>query len=231
MIDVRSLVGAAARLALTLLLFALAGWLIGWSAGHLLVLRGIVDKFPWYLSRAAAITAYVLLSGATVLGLSLSTRLLDRWLGRDRAFALHEHLSWLALAATALHGGALLFDRYEPFPLTGILIPFVATYRPAAVALGIVAAYLIGVVVASFYVRARLGRRVWRALHWSTFGLYAFATLHGLLAGSSSGQPWMQALYLASSTLVLFLTNYRLLLGPRAGGRPAEVARTRAAAR
>jgi predicted ferric reductase len=172
----------------------------------------LASRLPWYLSRAAGITAYLLLSATTVLGLAIATRIADRWLARPTVFALHEHLAWLGLAATGLHLGALLGDSYLPFRLDDLLIPLAAPYRPTAVAMGVIALYLSIVITGSFYVRARLGQRAWRAIHTASFATYVLATGHGVLAGSSTTQPWMQWLYLASGAAVLFLTNYRLLL-------------------
>ncbi len=195
---------------------ALAGTaVLSFALGRALGAEGVATlagKLPWYTSRAAGTTAYLLLSVTTVLGLLISTRLLDRWLSRADAFALHEHCSWLALGFTALHAGALLVDRTEPFSLLQVLVPFTASYRPLATGLGVLALYLTALITASFYLRARIGQRAWRRLHAATFGLYVLATVHGLLAGSSSDMAWMQWLYLASGAAVLFLTLCRLLL-------------------
>jgi hypothetical protein len=191
-------------------LLLLGRWLAG-TLGQ----EELASRLPWYLSRAAGITAYLLLTATTVLGLAIGTRIADRWLARPVVFALHEHLAWLGLAATGLHLGALLGDSYLPFRLDDLFIPFAAPYRPGAVALAVLALYLSAAITGSFYVRAQIGQRAWRVLHMASFGTYALATAHGILAGSSTPQPWMQWLYLASGAAMLFLTNYRLLLARR----------------
>src|SRR5438309_747860 len=65
----------------------------------------LATRLPWYLSRAGGITAYLLLSTSTLVGLTLSARGAGRWPSRSASFVLHEHLSWLALAAVGLHTG------------------------------------------------------------------------------------------------------------------------------
>jgi hypothetical protein len=50
-----------------------------------------------------------------------------------------------------------------------------------------------------------------------SFATWLLATAHGVLAGSDSGQAWMQWLYLGSGTAVFFLTLYRILADARAG--------------
>jgi predicted ferric reductase len=187
----------------------------------------IASHLPWYLSRAAGITAYLLLSATMVLGLAIATRLGGRRLSRPVVFSLHEHLAWMGLAATGLHLGALLADSYLPFRVVDLLVPFAAPYRPAAVALGVIALYASVLITSSFAVRSRIGHRAWRTIHIASFGTYVLATAHGILAGSSTSQPWMQWLYLASGATVLLLTNYRILLTKQTPGtRPAPATRS-----
>lgn len=199
-------------------------WL--WSTGALDGLTGADTPFFWYVSRASGITAYLLLTAAMVLGLGVFTRLFDPVAPRASSFALHEHTSWLALGFTGLHAAALLLDRSQPFGLAQVLVPFVAAYRPVPVGLGVLALYGAGLLTASFALKSWLGHRTWRTLHYLSFGIYVLATLHGLLAGSGTGQAWVQWLYLGSSATVFFLALYRTLLPPRSGaprsGTPAR---------
>ncbi len=192
-------------------LLLLGRWLAG-AFGY----ADVASRLPWYLSRAAGITAYLLLTATTALGLALSSRIAGRWIERPAVFALHEHLALLGLAATGLHLGALLADSYVPFGIADLFIPFAAPYRAGAVTLGVVALYLSTVITSSFYVRTRIGQRIWRAIHMASFATYVLATAHGVLAGTGTTQPWMQWLYLGSGATVLFLTNYRLVLAKRA---------------
>jgi predicted ferric reductase len=178
-------------------------------------LNELATRLPWYVSRAAGITAYLLLSATTLFGLAISTRSFDRWIPRGNVTALHEHLSWLAFGLVGLHVGALLLDTYEPFRLSQILIPFTSHYRPVAVGVGVLSMYLMGIVIASFYVRRRIGQRAWRMLHYSTFALFVLATAHGIFAGSGAGDAWTQWLYLGCGAMAVFLTLYRILLEPR----------------
>ena len=185
----------------------LAGWLASASGREELATR-----LPWYVSRSAGITAYALLSASTLLGLAISTRVMDRRAARPALFALHEHCSWLALAAVALHAGVLLIDTYLPFTPLGVLVPFMAPYRPLSVALGVTAMYLAIVLTVSFYIKPWLGHRAWRAIHYGSFAVYGLVTLHGILAGNSTGEAWMQWLYVAGGAPIFALLCYRLLL-------------------
>jgi hypothetical protein len=116
----------------------------------------LASRLPWYLSRAAGMTAYLLLSATTLLGLAVSTRIADRVIARPTVFGLHEYLAWLGLAATGLHLGGLLADTYLSFGVIDVAVPFAAPYRPGAVALGIVGLYLSAVLTGSFYPHRQL---------------------------------------------------------------------------
>jgi len=178
------------------------------GAGALHALTG--SALPWYVTRAAAITAYVLLTSSMLLGLSITSKAQAGSLNRADAFTLHQFLSWLAWGFVGLHVGALLVDTYQPFSLIDVLVPFASAYRTTAVALGVIGLYLIGVLVTSFSLRSRIGHRAWRAIHFSSFLLFVLATLHGIFAGSSSGLPVMQLLYLFSGGAVGLMLLYRI---------------------
>jgi methionine sulfoxide reductase heme-binding subunit len=198
---------AALRFAGALAAVVLVAWLGGWLIGG----SGFAGTAPWFISRAAGIVAYGLLSVSSLLGIAMTTQFWSRSLSRPSLNGLHEQLSWLALGFLILHVGALLVDTFLPFRLMDILVPLLSAYRPVSVGLGIMTLYLIALLNLSFYVQNRFGHRTWRVIHYASFAAYILATLHGILAGNSSGQFWMQAIYATSVALVLAATAYRLL--------------------
>ena len=101
--------------------------------------------------------------------------------------------------------------------LLGLVVPGLVTYRPLATALGVLAAELMVLVYASFSQRKRFGTKNWRRLHWTTYGIFGAATLHGLLAGSDSGRPWAFILYAAAVGSVAMAVSWRLLVPPTRG--------------
>lgn len=181
---------------------------LGVVVGHFL---GLNAKTTWYFTRSSGTVAYLLLSGATVWGLLLSTKFVKELVPAALALAMHNILSWLAIALTGLHALALLFDNYYTYTLTDILLPFEGPYRPEWVGLGIIGLYLMALTSTSFSWRRRIGQVWWRRLHYLTFVAYIMATLHGVMAGTDSGNVGMQLIYWGSGLLVLFLTNFRLL--------------------
>jgi methionine sulfoxide reductase heme-binding subunit len=176
----------------------------------------------WLVARGAGLVAFGLLTLSVWLGLAMSTRLL----GPKRQkllLPLHRTLAWTGLSMVGLHMGALMLDPMLHFSFLSALIPGAATWRPAAVALGVVAGWLSLALAASFNARRWIGQKGWRRLHYASFAAFWLALGHALLSGTDLrgfGGP-LTALLAAGP--VLWLTFYRLLV-PRTRGRTAVAA-------
>lgn len=169
-------------------------------------------SLPWYTERVTAFLAYLALAGSVIYGLLLSTKLLDAVAHRPVTFTLHQDLASIGLGLAGIHGTLLGLDRTVPFSVVQMAVPFLAPYQPFWVGVGQIAFYLTLAVVASFYLRRRIGQRAWRALHYVTFLAFAGATAHGLGAGTDSGSGWAWWLYVGATDSVLFLLVYRIAL-------------------
>jgi hypothetical protein len=102
------------------------------------------DPTFWLLARASGLTAYGLLTGSVLAGLVLKSKPLGRALKPAPTMDVHRFLALLGLGMLALHGGTLLLDQTLHMPLAGLVVPGASPYRPAAVAVGVVAAELMG---------------------------------------------------------------------------------------
>jgi predicted ferric reductase len=170
----------------------------------------------WYVTRASGIIAYLLLWFSTVLGLAMTSKYLDGMLDRIFTYDFHEFISLLAVAFTLVHVLVLTLDRYLPYSLVQILVPFISPYRPFWVGVGVIAFYITVLVTVTFYLRSRIGTRAFRVIHVLSLLGYIGVTLHGYFAGTDTALPTMQILYKVSGLAVLFLTIYWLaLLGLR----------------
>jgi hypothetical protein len=163
----------------------------------------------WYISRASALTAYLLLTLSVCLGLLVRTRVMDWLLARWRWFDLHQFTALAALAFVLLHVFSLLGDHYIGFTLSQLLIPLASPYRALPVAAGVLGLYLLVAIIVSFWLRRFIGYRTWRALHFGTFALFLLAFMHGLFSGTDTGQIWTTALYWGSGMLVGALSIWR----------------------
>jgi len=152
-----------------------------------------MSAVAWYVARSSGICAYLLLSSSVVLGVRMAGRTRFAW-PRFAVEEVHRFLATLTGVFIVLHGGALLLDTVVPFSLAQELVPFTAGYRPFAVGLGVVAAELTAAVGISNALRKQIPHRLWRRIHYLTLAVWAFATLHGLLAGTDRLDPWFAAL-------------------------------------
>jgi sulfoxide reductase heme-binding subunit YedZ len=176
----------------------------------------------WLVSRASGIVALGLVTGAVLIGLTMSSKVLRRsGLGRT-LMRLHEQIALVALGAISLHGLALLGDHWLHPGLKGLTVPFAMGYRPLFTGLGIIAGYLAALLGLSFYVRRRIGVRLWRKLHRATLLVWVLGVIHTLGAGSDAATIWLRAFVLVPSIPIAYLFVLRVFAGRRhATRRPA----------
>ena len=166
----------------------------------------------WYVTRASGIVAYLLLWLSMVLGLAVTSKFFDRLLDRVFTYDFHQFISLLSIAFVFLHVIVLLFDRYLPYSIWQILIPFISPYRPFWIGIGVVGFYFSLLVTVTFYLRKRIGMHLFRLIHVLSLAGYLGATLHGVYAGTDYPLPAMQFLYKATALVVIFLTVFWLVL-------------------
>jgi predicted ferric reductase len=215
-----AILGVAIMLGVGALLTGQAGGIVALGAALL------GQHSAWYLSRASAFAAYVLLWWSMILGLSITSKAARAWPGGPAAAALHEHASLLGLGFGVLHALVLLGDQYIGYSLTQILVPFAGSYMPFWVGIGQIGIYLMALVTVTFYLRRQIGARAWRAIHFLSFLVFALALGHGLFSGSDSGTAWAFWMYVGTGASVLFMTLYRIMMrrpaaAPRVSGQQA----------
>jgi predicted ferric reductase len=174
------------------------------------------------LSRTTALVAYALLWLSMALGVSISNKLSRIWPGGPAAADLHRYASLLGLVFAVAHVLVLLGAALG-YSIDKALLPFAgSSYRPFWVGLlGKLSLYLMALVGLSFFVRARLGHRAWRRIHYLSFAVFLLALIHGLFAGTDTPAPWALGMYAASGAVLLGLTIYRLSALARARQAPA----------
>jgi hypothetical protein len=175
-------------------------------------LGGESPKVYWYLSRATAFVSLTILWLSMALGIGISNKMARLWPGAPAAFAIHEYVSLLGMAFAIFHALVLMGDHYIKFTVVQILVPFsTVDYRPIWVGIGQIGFYVWLIINLSFYVRASIGPKTWRALHYLSFGMYITGLLHGLFSGTDTPASWAQWYYWISGGSLLFLLVYRIL--------------------
>jgi len=166
------------------------------------------DQSMWYLTRAAGIIAYLLLWLSTVWGLVIPSKLFGEVLSGDFTFDFHKFISLLSLGFLGLHIVVLTADKYLPFSVAQLLVPFLSPYRPLWVGIGIISFYLILLVTVTFYLRKQIGMKTFRLIHYTSLAAYLGAVVHALVSGADSSLPAVIFLYISTVAVVIFLTVY-----------------------
>jgi predicted ferric reductase len=96
-------------------------------------------------------------------------------------FALHQWTAYAAVALTLTHPVVLLFLDTPHFRLFDILLPVNSPLQPKLNLAGAAALYLLLVVFLSSLLRTRVGRPLWRKLHYLVFPAAAALFLHSIL--------------------------------------------------
>jgi predicted ferric reductase len=182
----------------------------------------------WYVTRSTGLVSWGLVSAAVIWGLAVSTRVMagrptPAWL-----LDLHRFLGGLAVAFTGLHLASLVADSYTHFAVAELLVPLRSTWRPLAVAWGVLALYLLVAIELTSLAQRRLPRRLWRRVHGTSLVLFVLTTVHAFAAGSEAGNRLLRWIALAVATAVLFLVIYRSLV-PRHAAAASSRASTQTA--
>lgn len=184
----------------------------------------------WYLARATGYVAWALVTTSVITGLLLSTRLTSGRPTPAWILDLHRFLAGIAVAFTGLHLAGLVADNYVHFGAADLLVPFASRWRTGAVALGVIALYVLAAVEISSLLMRRLPRRIWRGIHLGSYLVFWLATLHLITAGTDAGHPLSRAATALVIAVVVFLTLVRALSG-RGGRRRPQPSRSAAAGR
>ncbi len=168
-------------------------------------------KLSWYASRASGLVAWSTVTASMLWGLALSTRLIRRKGAPAWLLELHKFLGTLSVVFVGVHVLALWADNYVYFGPRELFVPLASAWRPGAVAWGIVAMYLLVAIQLTSWAMRRLPRKVWHAVHLTSFPLFAAATVHGFTAGADNTNLLVQWVALTGGLLVFFLGAFRVL--------------------
>jgi hypothetical protein len=96
-------------------------------------------------------------------------------------FRLHRWTGYITLGATLLHPLPLLLSRQPAFRVMDIAFPIWSPQQPLENTIGAVALYLLLIIIVTSIYRIKLGRLLWKRLHYLTYAAAASLFLHGIL--------------------------------------------------
>jgi predicted ferric reductase len=179
----------------------------------------------WFISRSSGMIAWGLLTLSVCWGLFISTKAVAKASSPAWLLDLHRYLGGTAVLFTGLHLVGLAADNYVTFGWADMFVPMATSWKPGAVAFGIVGLYLLLAIEATSLAMKRLPRRLWRAVHHTSLVLYFVATYHAIAAGTDKQNQVFRIAALASINIVMFLTVVLILAARKAKLSPARSAR------
>jgi sulfoxide reductase heme-binding subunit YedZ len=124
------------------------------------------------LSAYLGLTAVAAITINMLLGVMMAFRYspVRNWPHRRfNYFRLHNWTGYIALVATILHPLALLLNKSPRFRVLDLIYPVHSPQQPLENTIGAIAFYIVAIMVATSYFRIQLGRRVWKAFHFSVY--------------------------------------------------------------
>jgi hypothetical protein len=167
----------------------------------------------WYLTRGTGAVSLVLLTVSVALGVADVRRLATPRVPRFLVDGLHRTVSLLVVLTVLIHVVTTLIDAFAPIRIVDALVPFISAYRPLWLGFGALAFDLLIALVLTSVLRARLGHRSWRAVHWLAYACWPVAFVHGLGTGSDVRGGWMLAVSLACAAVVAVAVLARIVAG------------------
>jgi methionine sulfoxide reductase heme-binding subunit len=167
----------------------------------------------WYATRATGLVALILLTASMALGLLTSVRFEQQRWPRFITIGLHNSMSLLACAFTAVHIVTTVLDSFVPIGIADAFVPFISAYRPIWLGLGAIATDLLIALMVTSLLRARMRLRTWRLVHWMAYLCWPVAVVHGLGTGTDTRTRWVLVLTFGCVGGIVFLIAWRLARG------------------
>lgn len=168
----------------------------------------------WYVTRASALIAWVLLVLSVTWGILLATRILKPKDNPGWLMDLHRWMAGLAVFFTGLHMFSLYADQYAHFSFEDLFIPFHSQYTkieslgPLPIALGVLCFYLLIAVQSTSLIMKILPRKFWKAIHYLSYVVVVLVSFHAGWSGTDT-RAWM---YRVVAIMLIMLTTVALIV-------------------
>lgn len=175
----------------------------------------------WYASRATGVVTLVLFTLVVLLGILVNRQGRLPGLPRFAVTGLHRSISLLAAVFLVIHVLTAIADPYVTIRLIASVVPFSSSYEPFQIGLGALALDLIAALIITSLLRARIGRRLWRGVHWAAYAAYPVAVLHGVASAKDLRSGGLLALTAGCVLAVAAAVAYRIAV-TRSARNPAS---------
>jgi len=174
----------------------------------------VSDQIFWYATRAAGILAWFAACLSVLVGVLMSSRFLGRRPTLPWLTDLHRFFAGMSLFFVALHMVTLWADDFVSFSWRELVIPWEAEVRGLsrlALAMGVVAAWVMALVELTSLVKRQLPPRLWHGVHLGSYGVVVLSTIHAWMVGSDPTNPLLFSFSVSMLAAVGFVTLVRVL--------------------
>lgn len=202
---IRGILNGTSALVMTAIISTVTGFLLGLAA-----LFAATDPMPlWLLARAGGITAYLLLTIVTAMGILLSHNTRARHRPHPSRIRVHLAMVVFTLVFTVLHIVVLAVDPYAKVGVLGALLPMASTFEPVEVTLGVLALWAGVIAGTSAALAGRGAGRIWLQLHRFAAASWVLAWVHAVLTGVDTAD--LVGMYVFTGLGVMGLALWRYL--------------------
>jgi methionine sulfoxide reductase heme-binding subunit len=177
----------------------------------------------WYASRATGIVSLLMLTAVVVLGVAVRRQAQLPGLPRFGTIGLHRAVSLLSVVFLAIHVITAVADPYVTLRLVDAVLPFTASYEPMWIGLGAVSFDLLAAVIVTSLLRVRIGRPIWRAVHWLAYVSWPVALVHSTGSSSDMQSGWLLGLAIGCMLAVVAAVAWRIAGDARRTARSARI--------
>ena len=181
--------------------------------------RDIDAATQHFMLYYAGVLTLVGLTGSVLLGLVATDRIVMTPGHRVMAQAVHRAFSFGTLAFLVIHiVTEILAQRSH---VINAVVPFLSPYRTFYIGLGTIASDLIVLLVVTSILRKRFTAHGkawrWRAIHYTSYVVFVFGVLHGLLGGRTAKPyvDWSYGFAIAVTALGLAVRFLAVSLRPK----------------
>lgn len=172
-----------------------------------------IDQLLWEASRAAALTAFFLVSASILTGQALRSALFGGAVRNRELLSLHRFLTLCWMPLLAVHVLSITLDSVARITPLDLVLPFRVSYASIPVGLGTLGFELLIAITVASYLRDRMDPIRWRFLHRLSYPAFAMFALHALLAGTDFSRTAVLAPAAAVLVFVVVVSLARVIFG------------------
>lgn len=163
----------------------------------------------WTGIRILGLLAYFYFTIAVIFGLLRKSSYVKS--KKNLIYHIHQSASWIGFIALIGHMILLLIDKYQPYSLTELVIPFASDYKTGLSSLGTIGFYLfLMVMFTSDLLMTKMNRKVWKVLHIMVLPAWLLSLAHGIFIGTDSANPYIQLFYFITAGIAFIIMILRV---------------------